>query len=82
MQNWLKAVIAGIGAKKLGGGCLSTVLIFVIIYYALGQCNRPATNNPPPVKQTSLREVIDRYPEQPGKRNISALPVCKIEPVQ
>ena len=55
MQNWLKAVIAGIGAKKLGGGCLSTVLIFVIIYYALGQCNRPATNNPPAVKQTSLR---------------------------
>lgn len=42
MPNWLKAIIAGYGAKKLGGGCLSTVLIFVVIYYMLGQCNRPA----------------------------------------
>jgi hypothetical protein len=41
MPNWLKALIAGYGAKKLGGGCLSTILIFVIIYYALGQCNHP-----------------------------------------
>ena len=41
MPNWLKALIAGYGAKKLGGGCLSTILIFIIIYYALGQCNRP-----------------------------------------
>lgn len=43
MQNWLKALIAGFGAKKLGGGCLSTILIFIVIYYALGQCNPPAT---------------------------------------
>ncbi len=41
MQNWLRALIAGYGAKKLGGGCLSTIFIFVVIYYALGQCNHP-----------------------------------------
>ena len=41
MPNWLKALIAGYGAKKLGGGCLSTIVIFVLIYYALGQCNHP-----------------------------------------
>ena len=42
MPDWLKAIIAGYGAKKLGGGCFSTILIFVVIYYALGQCNHPA----------------------------------------
>jgi hypothetical protein len=41
MPKWLRALIAGYGAKKLGGGCLSTILIFVLIYYALGQCNHP-----------------------------------------
>ena len=41
MPKWLRALIAGYGAKKLGGGCFSTILIFVIIYYALGQCNHP-----------------------------------------
>jgi hypothetical protein len=39
MPDWLKALIAGFTAKKLGGGCLSTILIFVLVYYALGQCN-------------------------------------------
>lgn len=38
MNSFFKTIIAGYGAKKLGGGCLSTVLIFVIIYYALGHC--------------------------------------------
>jgi hypothetical protein len=40
MPNWLRALIAGYGAKKLGGGCFSTILIFVVIYYALGKCNQ------------------------------------------
>lgn len=38
MNNFFRTIIAGYGAKKLGGGCLSTILIFVIIYYALGHC--------------------------------------------
>lgn len=39
MNNIFRTLIAGYGAKKLGGGCLSTVLIFIVIYYLLGQCN-------------------------------------------
>lgn len=38
MNGFFKTIIAGYSAKKLGGGCLSTILIFVIIYYALGHC--------------------------------------------
>jgi hypothetical protein len=45
MPKWLRALIAAYGAKKLGGGCLSAIVIFVIIYYALGQCNKPAVRN-------------------------------------
>lgn len=45
MPNWLRALIAGYGAKKLGGGCFSTILIFIVIYYALGQCNPSRQNN-------------------------------------
>jgi len=39
MNSIFKTLIAGYGAKKLGGGCLSTILIFVVIYMLLGQCN-------------------------------------------
>jgi len=38
MNNFFRTIIAGYSAKKLGGGCLSTIVIFVIIYYALGHC--------------------------------------------
>lgn len=40
MNKFFRVIIAAWGAKKLGGGCLSTIVIFVIIYVALGQCNR------------------------------------------
>jgi hypothetical protein len=39
MSKLFKGLVAGYGAKKLGGGCFGTVLIFVIIYFLLGQCN-------------------------------------------
>ena len=39
MNNFLRTIIAGYGAKKLGGGCLSTIIVFIVIYYALGTCN-------------------------------------------
>jgi hypothetical protein len=51
MPNWLRALIAGYGAKKLGGGCFSTILVFVIIYYALGTCNRSAA----PVQRGNIK---------------------------
>lgn len=38
MQNWLKALIAGGAAYKWGGGCLGTILIFVLVYFLLGSC--------------------------------------------
>ena len=39
MNGIFKALIAGYGAKKLGGGIISTIIIFVLIWMALGQCN-------------------------------------------
>ena len=39
MNNFFRTIIAAYGAKKLGGGCFSTILIFFIIYWALGTCN-------------------------------------------
>lgn len=39
MNNIFRGLIAGYGAKKLGGGCLSTIVVFVIIWLILGQCN-------------------------------------------
>ena len=36
MRGPLRGVIAGYGAYKLGGGCVSTILIFVILYWLLG----------------------------------------------
>ncbi len=38
MNNLFRTLIAGYGAKKLGGGCLSTVLIFILLFWLLGQC--------------------------------------------
>jgi len=34
--NTLRTLIAGYGAWKLGGGCLSGILIFVVLYRLLG----------------------------------------------
>ncbi len=39
MKNWLRTLIAGYGAYKLGGGCLGTIVVFLVIYWLLGQCN-------------------------------------------
>jgi hypothetical protein len=38
MQNWLRALIAGYGAKKMGGGCLGNIVVFILIYWLLGHC--------------------------------------------
>jgi uncharacterized membrane protein len=40
MNRFFRFIIAAWGAKKLGGGCLSTIVIFIIIYMLLGQCNQ------------------------------------------
>lgn len=36
MRNIVRGLIAGYGAKKLGGGCITTVIIFIILYWLLG----------------------------------------------
>lgn len=36
MRNLVRALLAGWGARKLGGGCLSTLLIFILLYWLLG----------------------------------------------
>jgi hypothetical protein len=37
MSKIVKGLIAGYGAKKLGGGCFSTILIFIVLYWLLGR---------------------------------------------
>ena len=37
MNNLFRGLLAGWGAKKLGGGCISTVIIFLILWWLLGQ---------------------------------------------
>lgn len=37
MNNLLRTIGAGYGAKKLGGGCFSTIIIFLILYWLLGK---------------------------------------------
>ena len=38
MSKLLRGVVAGYGASKLGGGCISTVIIFAVLWYLLGNC--------------------------------------------
>ncbi len=47
MNNLFRGLIAGYGAKKLGGGCFSTILIFILIYWGLGTCNKQNNNVQP-----------------------------------
>ena len=36
MSKLLRGLAAGYGAKKMGGGCLSTIVIFIILWWLLG----------------------------------------------
>jgi hypothetical protein len=36
MSKILRGLAAGYGAKKLGGGCFSTVIIFLLLWWLLG----------------------------------------------
>ena len=39
MKKLLRALIAGYGAKKIGGGrcgCIGTLVVFLILYWLLG----------------------------------------------
>lgn len=62
MPKWLRALIAAYGAKKLGGGCLSTIIIFVIIYFVLGQCNHPALHGGIRAVEQTKTAVVSAIP--------------------
>jgi hypothetical protein len=70
MNKLVRALIAGWGAKKIGGGCLSTIIIFFIIYYALGNCNSHPVQTVPQ-KNSSVRapapDIARVYILKPGK---------------
>lgn len=36
MSKLLRGLAAGYGAKRLGGGCFSTIIIFILLWYILG----------------------------------------------
>ncbi len=60
MNNFFRALIAGYGAKKLGGGCLSTIVIFIVIYTLLGKCNESprAAMRPQNMKNTATHSMV------------------------
>ena len=39
MQGPLRGLLAGAAAWKFGGGCVSTILIFIIVFWLLGYVN-------------------------------------------
>jgi hypothetical protein len=39
MNNLFKGLLAGFGAWKIGGGCLGTIVVFVVLWIILGQCS-------------------------------------------
>jgi hypothetical protein len=42
MRGLFRTLLAGYGAKKLGGGCLSTVVIFIVLFWLLGYVGCPS----------------------------------------
>ena len=38
MNDLLRGGLAGLAAWKLGGGLISTILIFLIVFWLLGKC--------------------------------------------
>ena len=38
MNNLFRGLLAGAGAWKWGGGCVGTVLVFLLLWFLLGQC--------------------------------------------
>lgn len=60
MNNFFRGIIAAWGAKKLGGGCFSTIVIFIIIYVLLGKCNEKshAATRPANIKAQTVKVAV------------------------
>lgn len=74
MNRFFRALIAGYGAKKLGGGCLSTIVIFIVIYWALGKCNSsPQTRHTDIRPQTHLITVTSNLKNKQDIKTVATL---------
>lgn len=75
MNNFFRALIAGYGAKKLGGGCLGTIVVFIIIWVALGQCSWTSASReiPPPQTYPADRRADIALPHSAYTYRISIL---------
>ena len=63
MNNLFRGLLAGYGAKKLGGGCFSTVLIFVVLWVLLGQCGATyAPEAPAPASAPAPAQSVEAAP--------------------
>lgn len=38
MRDLFRGLLAGAAAYKLGGGLISTIIIFVVVFWLLGKC--------------------------------------------
>lgn len=38
MRDWLRTLIAGYAGYRWGGGCLGGIVVFLLVYWALGHC--------------------------------------------
>ena len=63
MNNFFRAIIAGYGAKKLGGGCFGTILVFILIWVALGQCSFSSKAVPVPETFPDTRRTEIQPPD-------------------
>jgi hypothetical protein len=36
MSRLVRGILAGWGAKKFGGGCLGTIILFIVLWWLLG----------------------------------------------
>lgn len=70
MNNFFRALIAGYGAKKLGGGCFSTILVFIVLWVLLGQCGAAL----PPVSTEPDTSVQVEAPAPPAVPAVALVP--------
>ena len=78
MNKFFRALIAGYGAKKLGGGCFSTILIFILIYWALGNCN--SSNRTAPARPASVvKEQKVAYNFRPWQKASAPIGLYKLK---
>jgi hypothetical protein len=59
MNNFFRGIIAAWGAKKLGGGCFSTIIIFIVIYVLLGKCDQKS--HAAPSSAEAKIEIVNKY---------------------